>query len=123
MERPEPRPFHERTLYSAEEERALLLDGVAHLPDQFGYLWLKTRSHQAIRLRTELVELPQGEEFRHAVAELRDEPLLGERISRADYEREIVERDRKWVGAEEESEPGKDRWEKTYRQQESLWRA
>ena len=122
-ERPEPRPFHERTIYSAEEERALLLDGVAHLPDQVGYLWLKTRSHEAIRLRTERVELPQGEEFRHAVAELREEPMLGERISRSDYEKEIVERDKKWLGAEEESEPGQYRWERTYRQQESLWRA
>src|SRR5207302_5990776 len=122
-ERTEPRTFHDRTIYSAEEERALLLDGVAHLPDQVGYLWLKTRSHEAIRLRTEWVELPQGEEFRRAVAELREEPILGERVSRADYERAIAERDRIWLGSAEESEPGQDRWERTYRQQEALWRA
>ncbi len=123
VERPEIRPFHERTFYSAEEERALLLDGVAHLPDQVGYLWLKTRSHEGIRLRTERVELPQGEEFRHAVAELREEPILGERVSRADYERAIAERDRTWLGGAEESEPAQDRWERTYRQQGTLWRA
>ena len=123
VERPEIRPFHERTFYSAEEERALLLDGVAHLPDQVGYLWLKTRSHQAIRLQTERVELPQGEEFRRAIAELREEPILGERVSRADYERAIAERDRTWLGGAEESEPSQDRWERTYRQQEALWRA
>src|SRR5438552_84022 len=123
VERPEIRPFHERTFYSADEERALLMDGDAHLPDQVGYLWLKTRSHQAIRLRTERVELPQGEEFRHAVAELREEPILGERVSRADYERAIAERDRTWLGGAEESEPAQDRWERTYRQQGTLWRA
>ena len=100
-----------------------MLDGVAHLPDQVGYLWLKTRSHEAIRLRTERVELPQGEEFRRAIAELREEPNLGERVSRANYEKEIVQRDRKWMGAEEASEQGKDRWERTYRQQGTLWRA
>src|SRR5437899_11159256 len=43
VERPEPRPFHERTPYSAGEQRALLLDGVAHLPDQVAYFWLRTR--------------------------------------------------------------------------------
>jgi len=32
LERPEPHPFREHTIYSAEEERALLLDGIAHLP-------------------------------------------------------------------------------------------
>src|SRR5439155_8295702 len=81
VQRPEHRPFRELTVYSAEEERALLLDGIAHLPDRAAYLWLKTRSGEAIKLRTESLEFPQGEEFRHAVAELRDEPALGARVS------------------------------------------
>src|SRR6266852_708537 len=108
LERPEPQPFRERTVFTPEEERRLLLEGIAHLPDRVGYLWLKTRSQEAIKLRMERIDLPQGEEFRHAVAELRNEPMLGERVSRADYERAIVERDRKWLGGVEESEPTQD---------------
>ena len=57
------------------------------------------------------------------MAELREEPILGERVSRADYERAIAERDRTWLGGAEESEPAQDRWERTYRQQGTLWRA
>ena len=67
--------------------------------------------------------MPQGEEFRRAIAELREEPILGERVSRADYERAIAERDRIWLGGAEETEPSQDRWERTYRQQEALWQA
>ncbi len=40
--RPTHNPYVERTTYRPEEERSLLLDGVAHLPDRTGYLWLKT---------------------------------------------------------------------------------
>ncbi len=121
FQRPELRPFRESTVYSLEEERALLLDGIAHLPDRAAYLWLKTRSGEAIKLRTDSIEFPQGEEFRQAVAELRDEPALGGRVSRAEYAHQIALRDRKWLGAPEQSEPG-DRWENAYRQQEALWR-
>jgi len=35
----------------------------------------------------------------------------------------IAERDRTWLGGAEESEPAQDRWERTYRQQGTLWRA
>ena len=121
-QRPEPRPFRESTVYSLEEERALLLDGIAHLPDRAAYLWLKARSGEAIKLRTESLGFPQGEEFRQVAAELRDDPALGARVSRAEYARQIAERDRTWLGAPEQSEPIGDRWEKAYRQQEALWR-
>src|SRR3989475_2032368 len=46
--RPDPQPFRERTFHSTEEERSLALEGVAHLPDRTGYLWLKKRSPEAI---------------------------------------------------------------------------
>src|SRR5216683_2394329 len=73
LARPEPHPFRERTIYSAEEERALLLDGIAHLPDRVGYLWLKARFAQAIPLRTRMPVIPQGEEFRRIIRTLREE--------------------------------------------------
>ena len=53
--RPDPHPFRERKTYSLEEERALALEGIAHLPDRTGYLWLKTRSPEAIKIRTRSV--------------------------------------------------------------------
>lgn len=36
--RPDSHPFRERNFYSPEEERALALEGIAHLPDRTGYL-------------------------------------------------------------------------------------
>src|SRR5712692_9291053 len=92
--RPDPHPFRERTTYSAEEERSLALEGIAHLPDREGYLWLKTRSPEAIKVRTQRIDLPEGEEFRQIIEALREEPGLGGRITRSEYERLIVERDR-----------------------------
>src|SRR5229473_1052143 len=114
LERPEPRPFHERTLYSAEEERALLLDGVAHLPDQVGYLWLKARFAEAIQLRTRMPVIPQGEEFRRIIAALREEPRWGGRVTRPVYEIQIKERDREWRTGERSDGNFEDGLEKAY---------
>jgi len=120
LERPEPQPFRERTLFSPEEERNLLLDGIAHLPDRVGYLWLKTRSAQAIKLSTSRVELPEGEEFRTAVDRLRQDATLGGRLSESEYVADIASRDREWLGAGEDREAVEERWEKVYRRQEAV---
>jgi hypothetical protein len=118
--RPEPHPFREHTVYSAEEERSLLLDGVAHLRDFEGYLWLKTHSPQAIRLQAERLSLPQGEEFRSSVSELREEPRLGARVARGEYQRQIETRDRQWFGAAQPAQAAEEQWEKAYRRQEAV---
>jgi hypothetical protein len=120
--RPDPDPFRERTFYSPKEERSLLLDGVAHLPDRTGYLWLKTRSPEAVKIRTRGLALPEGEAFREAVASLQEEPRLGGRLSRREYGELIEERDRMW------REPGEmsdlpDRFEKKYQEERSTWQA
>ena len=44
--------------------------------------------------------LPEGEAFRREVETLRNEPLLGRRLSRADYDNMIEERDREVAGSE-----------------------
>src|SRR2546422_1902232 len=95
--RPDPHPFRERAMYSPEEERALALESIAHLPDRTAYLWLKARSPEAIKIRTRDINLPEGEEFRQIVEALREEPSLGGRIPRSEHERHIVERDREWL--------------------------
>src|SRR5205807_3619836 len=100
MRRPEANPFREATVYGSEEERTLALNGIANLPDREGYLWLKTRSAQAIRLRTPEIRLPENEEFRRVIELLRDDPALGGRFSRSEYERLIKERDSRWLNDE-----------------------
>src|SRR3989449_1902316 len=121
--RPDPHPFRERAMYSPEEERALALEGVAHLPDRTGYLLLKARSPEAIKIRTRDINLPEGEEFRQIVEALREEPSLGGRITRSEYERLIVERDREWVEAKEESSDLGERFEKKYSEERAAWQA
>ncbi len=99
LRRPQPNPFQEAGTYNPEEERTMALNGIANLPDREGYLWLKARTPEAVRLRTPYVTLPPGEEFREAVEALRNEPLLGGRTPRAEYETLIRERDRTWLSS------------------------
>ena len=118
--RPDQHPFREPTLYSPEEERTVLMDGIASLPDFVGYLWLKSRSREALRITTRLPEIPRGHEYEAAVSRLRDLPELGGRLSRAEYERLIEERDRAW---REKSEPLnlEERFKETYAKERSGW--
>jgi hypothetical protein len=120
--RPDPDPFRERAFYSPEEERSLALEGVAHLPDRTGYLWLKTRSPEAIKIRTRRLDLPEGEEFRRIIESLQDEPELGGRLRRSEYERLIEERDREWLEVGEASNLA-DRLETKYREERAAWQA
>ena len=123
LARPDPQPFRERTVFSPEEERSLVLEGIAHLPDRVGYLWLKTRSAEAIKLSTSRVELPEGEEFRSAIERLRQDATLGSRLSEKEYVSDIASRDREWLGVGDEVEAVEERWEKVYRRQEAAWQA
>jgi hypothetical protein len=120
--RPEPHPFRERTWYSAEEERSLSLDGIANLPDRTGYLWLKTRCPEAIKMETRRLELPDGEEFRREIEALREEPRLGARLPRSEYERLVEERDREWLESGGESNLP-DRLEQKYQGERAAWQA
>ncbi len=120
--RPESHPFRERSLHSPDEERALLLEGIASLPNRVGYLWLKARSDQAIKIRTAEIPLPEGREFRQAIELLREEPRLGSRLDRTAYDAQIEARDREWFGAEtEKNEPMEAQWEKKYQEEARAW--
>ena len=123
LERPEAQPFRERSLYSPLEERGILADGIAHLPDRVGYLWLKTHAAQALRLHTASAPLPNGPEFRDVVEKLRADSTIGGRVCRAQYLTEIVTRDREWFGAGEEAGTQEDRWEEAYRREVLLCQA
>jgi hypothetical protein len=118
----DPHPFRERTWYSPEEERALLLEGISHLPDREGFLWLKPRAPEAIRIRTRGLDIPEGQAFHRIIAALREEPRLGKRIPRPEYERLIEERDREWLEPETESSLP-EHLEQRYRREREAWQA
>jgi hypothetical protein len=121
--RPEPHPFRERTHYSPEEERSLLLEEIAHLPDRTGYLWLKARSAEAIKIETPTLDLPDGQEFRRIVDALRAESKLGKRIPRSEYESQILNRDREWLELAEGSSELGEVFEKKYQEGRAAWQA
>ena len=109
---PQADPFQEKRFYSIAEERALALEEVAHLPDRTGYLWLKTRAAEAIKIKTQELAMPQGQDLELATLPIRSDPTIGMRFARQEYERLIAERNREW--AEEQGDLG-GRLEKAYR--------
>jgi hypothetical protein len=120
--RPEPHPYRERTNHSRDEERALLLEEIANLPDRTGYLWLKTRSPEAVRIETSTVHLPDSLEFRRMVEASRSEATLGGRIRRDEYEEGIRKRDGEWLEpADAASSDLSGALETRYREERPAW--
>jgi hypothetical protein len=94
--RPKGDPFAAQTFCSPAEERGLLLDEIANLPDRTGWLWLRSETAEAISMRTPDISIPSGHDFDEAVATIRRDPTIGGRMSRKAYDRILTERDRKW---------------------------
>jgi len=92
--KPRPHPFAEQTLYSPAEERALVHEDIASLPDREGYLWLKSRSAEAIRLVVADVPMPDGNELMQATSAIRQDATIGGRMSRKQYDQAVASRDR-----------------------------
>src|SRR5437867_1794884 len=85
MSKPRNNPYAPLEFYSPAEERSILLAGLAHLPDRTGWLWLKSNTGEAMKIRTATLTLPEGTEFREAVDRIRDNPRIGQRLSRATF--------------------------------------
>ena len=118
MLRPQADPFSQKSFYTLAEEKTLALEGLSQLPDRVGYLWLRTGGSEAIKLKTEDLEMPQGTTLEQIIRSIQRDPSIGLRHSRKEYERLIAERDRKWlVDAGESSDEGgmKEVLEKAYR--------
>lgn len=94
--RPNRDPFREPEFYSVAEERALVLDEIAALPDRVGYLWLKTRSNEALYIRTAELTGPDGKELEAATQPLRSDAAIGQRMTRGAYECAIAVREGRW---------------------------
>ena len=97
---PQSHPFQESRFYSLAEERQMALEAIAHLPDRVGHLWFKTRSAQALQMRTRELAIPQGRDLEEAVLPLWRDPTIGMRLSRQEYESRIAKREREWAAEE-----------------------
>jgi hypothetical protein len=94
--KPQNNPFEEPAFYTLNEERAMALDEIANLPDRTGYLWLKSRSQEALRVTVPTLSVPQGPELAAAVGPLRRDPTFGARLSRKEHEQKVAARDKEW---------------------------
>ena len=92
--KPRPHPFAEQTLYSSTEERALVHEGIASLPDRQGYLWMKNRSSEAIPVVVADVPIPDGNALMKATSAIRQDATIGGRMSRKQYDQAISARDK-----------------------------
>jgi hypothetical protein len=77
----------------------MVLDEIANLPDRTGYLWFKSRSKEALRIRTPELVLPHGDELKAVIDPLRNDPTLGARLSRKEYDQKVAARDKEWLAA------------------------
>jgi hypothetical protein len=91
-EKPRSNPYAPAEFYSLSEERNLLLQEVAHLPDREGWLLIKSMTGEALRITTPTVDIPAGAPFQEAVERIRRDPAIGQRQSRAAYTGETARR-------------------------------
>src|SRR5437867_6783561 len=120
MAKPRINPYAPAEFYSHAEERSLLLAGLAHLPDRTGWLWLKSKTGEAMKMRTRTLDLPQGDDFKEAVGRIRDNPKMGGRTSRAEFLAEIARRDGEFVKKDEPD--AVEQLKKSYRAEEEVAR-
>src|SRR5438552_18984634 len=98
--RPRTDPFQEQTFSTPAEERGLLLDEIANLPDRVGYLWMRTHTSEAIPIRTPDLAIPPGRDLEQATLPIKRDANLGGRTPRKVYDRMMADRDRQWIEPE-----------------------
>jgi hypothetical protein len=91
--KPQASPFEARAFHSVNEERSMALEGLAHLRDRQGYLWLRTRSGEALPVTTDDIAIPRGRDLLLATDALRSDPTFGMRMSRPEYDKRIAARE------------------------------
>src|SRR3989442_4286491 len=93
MPKPRLKPYAPAEFYSHAEERSILLSGLAHLPDRTGWLWLKSETGDAMKMRTRTLDLPPGDEFKEMVNRVRANPRIEGRMSCVEFFAEVACRD------------------------------
>jgi hypothetical protein len=96
MLKPQSNPYSPPEMYSLNEERNVMLQAVAFLPDREGWLWMKALSGEALRLRTRTVDIPNDVTFHDTVEQIRRDPAIGRRSSHASYLEKKARRDTTW---------------------------
>jgi hypothetical protein len=91
--KPQTNPFEPPGAYTINEERAMELDSIANLPDRIGFLWLRSRSPEAIKMTTQSIDIPHGDALENAVRPLLSNPDFGNRVPRAACEAQLKHRD------------------------------
>ena len=71
----------------------MVLDGIAHLPDREGYVWLKDRWSEAIRIRTQDLEMPSDPE---SVEAFQKDASIGGRLTPERYKEIVEQRKQEW---------------------------
>jgi hypothetical protein len=100
LQKPHLSPYAAPEFYRPSEERALQLNRIRSLPDRVGWLWLKSLTGEALRVRTRTLTLPEGHAFQETVGSLRDDARIGRRISRSSYLAEIAQREAEFMACE-----------------------
>jgi hypothetical protein len=95
-EKPRSGPYALPDFYSISEERNLILQEVAHLPDREAWCWIKSLTGEAFRFRTRTMDIPTDAAFQELVDGIRRDPTIGRRSSRVDYLEDIRRRDAEW---------------------------
>jgi hypothetical protein len=90
--KPQTNPFEPPGTYTVTEERVMELDSIATLPDRVGFLWLRSRSPEAIKITTQGIDIPHSDALENAVRPLLSNPDFGSRVSRAAYEAQLKQR-------------------------------
>ena len=94
--KPRINPYAAIEFYSLAEERNLLLQEISSLKDRQAWLWLKSLTSEAFRMRTRTVDIPSGLRLKDAIEPLRSDAAIGRRISRNAYVDEIARRRASW---------------------------
>lgn len=97
MAKPRANPYAPSECYSPTEKRNLLIQGIAHLPDRVGWLWLKPETGEAMKITTKWLDIPAGAEFQEAVQRIKGDARIGSRIPRGAYLAEMERRDAVWL--------------------------
>ena len=68
------------------------------MSDRVAWLWLKSLTGEAIKIRTATVAIPETGDvaFQEQVNHLRQNPAIGRRVAREAYLAELKHRDTKW---------------------------
>ena len=95
--KPRINPYTPIEFYSLAEERNLLLQEISSLKDREAWLWIKSLTSEAFRMRTRTVEIPSGLALKDAIEPLRNDASIGRRFSRKAYVDQIARRDAPWL--------------------------